>query len=351
MKPFTTISYIGEPGYDSHTLQSPPPPPQVTHDPKIQIDPYYPKGSKDWEKRHIFDTDSIRQSPSGLARIDLQVYAIEANRETTEQIQKPSHHRRLDEMNTPIECFYPQLWDSEHALVNENPIVPLEQLESLPFYYEPYEDAMNVHRISEYQKVPPAILEPTQQLHPTTPGQQHSISEQGIHLLDCDDPIKFFDAIFPPYEVRIILHQTKLYKKQRKFDQSPYEWKEPTYEEIRCFSGLILWTSLVQLLNRRCYFTDSKIFHLPYFKHHSSRNRFEELLTMLHFANNEQINSSLTTAERFEAKLVTLLTAVNTNSSNLLQPARSLSIDEIMVKLYGRVYCVSISKRSSTNMA
>ena len=212
-------------------------------------------------------------------------------------------------MNTPIERFYPQLWDTEHALVNEYPIVPPEQLEALPFDYEPYEDAMNVLRISEYQKVPPAILEPTQKLHPTPQGQQHSISEQGIHLLDCDDPIKFFDAIFPPYEVRIILHQTKLYRKQRKFDQSPYKWKEPTYEQIRCFIGLILWTSLVQLPNRRCYFTDLKIFHLPYFKQHSSRIRFEELLTILHFAINEQINPSLTTAKRFEAKLGTLPTA------------------------------------------
>ena len=64
--------------------------------PKIPILPYYPEGSKDWEKRHIFDTDSIRQSPSGLARIDLKVYAIEANRETTEQIQKQSYRRRMD---------------------------------------------------------------------------------------------------------------------------------------------------------------------------------------------------------------------------------------------------------------
>ena len=87
---------------------------------------------------------------------------------------------------------------------------------------------MNVLRISDHQKVQPAILEPTQQLHPTPPGQQHSISEQSIHLHDCDDPIMFFDAIFPPYEFRTILHQTKLYMKQKKFDQSTYEWKEPT---------------------------------------------------------------------------------------------------------------------------
>ena len=335
LKPFTTIFYIGETGDDSHTQQSPQ---GITQgfmpkiNPKIPILPYYPEGSKDWEKRHLFDTDSIRQSPSGLARIDLKVYAIEANRETTEQIQKQSYRRRMDKMNTPIERFYPQLWDSEHHLETEHPIV----LEALPFYSEPYEDAMNVLRIPEYQKFPPAILEPTQQLHPTPPAQQHSISEQGTHLLDCDDPIKFFDAIFRPYEFRTILHQTKLYRIQKKLDLPPYEWKEPTYEEIRCFIGLILWTSLVQLPNRRCYFADSKIFHLPYFKQHSSRDRFEELFTMLHFANNEEINPTLTTAERFEAKLGILLTALNTNSSNLLQPARSLSIDEIMVKFYGR---------------
>ena len=47
-------------------------------------------------------------------------------------------------MNTPIERFYPQLWDSRHALVNENPILPPELLESLPFYYEPYEDSINI---------------------------------------------------------------------------------------------------------------------------------------------------------------------------------------------------------------
>ena len=176
--------------------------PKIT--PKIPILPYYPEGSKDWEKRHLFDTDSIRQSPSGLERIDLKVYAIEAIRETAEQIQKQSYRRRMDKMNTLIERFHPKLWDSEHHIETEHQIV----LEALPFYSEPYEDAMNVLRIPEYQKVPPAILEPTQQLHPTPPGQQHSISEQGIHLLDCDDPIKFFDAIFRPYEFRTILHQT-----------------------------------------------------------------------------------------------------------------------------------------------
>ena len=74
-----------------------------------------------------------------------------------------------------------------------------------------------------------------------------------------------------------------------KFHQASYNWKEPTYEEVRCFIGLLIWSSLVQLPNRRFYFTDSKVFDLPFFRQHSSRNRFEELFTMLHFTNNEQI--------------------------------------------------------------
>ena len=164
---------------------------------KYQYSPIILKDPKTG-KNDTFDTDSIRQSNSGLARNDLKVHAIEANRETTKQIQKQSYRRRMDKMNIPIERFYPQLWDSEHPLDTEHPIV----LEALPFYSEPYEDAMNVLRIPEYQRVPPAILEPTQQLHPTPPAQQHSISEQGIHLLNCDDPIKFFDAIFRPNEFR-----------------------------------------------------------------------------------------------------------------------------------------------------
>ena len=68
----------------------------------------------------------------------------------------------MDKMNTPIERFYPSLWDSGHALITGNPILPSEQLEALPFYFEPYEDATNVVRTPEkkLQNVPPAISEP-----------------------------------------------------------------------------------------------------------------------------------------------------------------------------------------------
>ncbi|KAI6660748.1 PiggyBac transposable element-derived protein 4-like [Oopsacas minuta] len=230
------------------------------------------------EKRHIFVTKYPIQSPSGLERIDLQVYAIEANKETRIHIGKTNRRRRMDELETPIERYYPQLLTLEiHTRDQETR--------------------------GKVQKVPLTIKEPTHQLHPTPPTQQHSLSEEVIYLLDCNEPIQYFEAIFRPYEFRSILQQTKLYRTQMKFHLSPYKWKEPTYEEIRCSIGLILWTSHVQMPNRRSSFTDSNIFHLSYFKRHSLRNRFEELFPMLHFASNEQMSPSLNTAVPFGRNL------------------------------------------------
>ena len=57
---------------------------------------------------------------------------------------------------------------------------------------------------------------------------------------------------------------------------------------------------------------------------------------MLHLTNNEQIGENLIPAQRFEAKMGNFMSSFNTNCKRLLSPARSLSIDEMMVKFYGR---------------
>ncbi|KAI6651798.1 hypothetical protein LOD99_5045 [Oopsacas minuta] len=67
-----------------------------------------------------------------------------------------------------------------------------------------------------------------------------------------------------------------------------------------------------------------------------TRDRFEQLLRMLHFTNNDEIPDDILTAERFEAKLGNPLTSFNNNIKRFITPAKSLSIDEMMVKFYGR---------------
>ena len=286
LQPPTIVTYIGE------TIQAPLDHPQTRHNlcstlnPSINIPTYYPDKHKDWHSRVIFKPAPNSKLYSGLPRIDLYVFAIDANQETKEQQAKKTHHRNMHTMQTPIERFYPQIWDEEHAKVNKNPILSSAHLETLPFYKEPYENALFVIRTpaNKFQKVPTAIEEPTEPLHTNPPSQQHSLSEQGMHLMNCDNPIDFFDAIYCPQEMENILEQSKIYRQQNNWHQ----WLEPTYQEIRCFVGLLLWPSLVQLPNRRAYFTTSQIYHLPHFKAHIARDRFEQLLSMLHFTDNEK---------------------------------------------------------------
>ena len=65
--------------------------------------------------------------------------------------------------------------------------------------------------------------------------------------------------------------------------------------------------------NRRSYFTDSEIYYIPHLAKHTISDRFEQLLTMIHFTDNEQHPANLSTAERFEAKLGSLYSTFNTN--------------------------------------
>ena len=264
VKPPTIVTYIGETIVATHEqpqtrLNSYP-----THNPSINIPIYYPDKHKYWHKREIFKPALNAKSQSGLPRIDFYVYAIDANIETREQRAKKTHQRNMHTMQTPIERFYPELWDEEHASVNKNPILSNTHLQTLPFYKEPHETALSVIRtsVNKFQKVPTAIEEPTEPLHPDAPPQQHKLFEQGIHLMYYHDPIDFFDAIYPPHELQNILEETKIYLLQNNWHQ----WLEPTYQEMRCFIGLLLWTSLAQLPNRRAYFTTSQIYHLPHFK-------------------------------------------------------------------------------------
>ena len=99
-----------------------------THNPSINIPVYYPDKHKDWHKREVLKPAISAKSQSGLPRVDLYVYTIDANRETREQRAKETHQRNMHTMETPIESFHPELWDVEHATVNKNPILSSTQL-------------------------------------------------------------------------------------------------------------------------------------------------------------------------------------------------------------------------------
>ena len=84
----------------------------------------YLKNTTNWQTRKIFNLELNRISPTGLLRIDLCVYAVEAYAETQEQYVKDKNKRRLmTAMNTSIERFYPDLWQIQHQHAI-NPVPP-----------------------------------------------------------------------------------------------------------------------------------------------------------------------------------------------------------------------------------
>ena len=328
VKPNPTIVYIGEMDTTSIPRSLP-----TTIYLDTSMPAYYTQKSTQWQTRNIFNADPNRISPTGLLRVDLFVYAVEANAETREQCAKSSHKRNMQVLNTPIERFHPDIWQVQHPQAN-NPVLSREYLESLPFYQEPYADSLSILRrpdIKKLDKVAYAVEELTQPIHTTPPTQQHSLSERGSYLLQCTEPIQFFEAIYRPYEITSLVEQTNTHRKQKKL----FHFERVTYEEMRCFLGLLLWTSLVQCPSRRAYFKLSKVYQLPHFISHMTRNRFEQLFRMLHLANNNKIPQNLDSATRFKAKLGKQLEAICRNSTKLLTPARALSIDEMMVRFYG----------------
>ena len=135
-------------------------------------------------------------------------------------------------MLTPIDRFYPELWEPSQR----------ELLESLSFYHEPFADAINVKRlpIQRFECVPLAIQEPIEPLHPNPPAIQHQFLDEAQHLVDCDEPIQFFYAILQQYEFRTILNETKRYRKKPYLDSQPHKFPVPNYEQIRCSVGLLL---------------------------------------------------------------------------------------------------------------
>ena len=83
---------------------------------------------------------------------------------------------------------------------------------------------------STSRSVVPTIEEHQHPIHCTPPEQQHSLSEQGRYLLECKEPIQFFEAIYCPYEINSQVKQTNIHRIQRRF----FQFNKVIYEEMRC---------------------------------------------------------------------------------------------------------------------
>lgn len=103
-------------------------------------------------------------------------------------------------------------------------------------------------------------------------------------------------------------------------------------EEMHNWLRLVLWMGLVQLSEVGFYWSSCTLFSTN-FGNVMSRNRFQILSTMIHYANNE---TSDPTNRLY--KLGTIVEDIMVNSNYCMSPHETLCIDESMILVIDRLF-------------
>ncbi|KAI4481596.1 hypothetical protein M0802_013906 [Mischocyttarus mexicanus] len=135
-------------------------------------------------------------------------------------------------------------------------------------------------------------------------------------------PGEVFSIFLNETVISLLVTETNKYAEQKLLEHKTTghagqnKWNLTTSEEIKKFIGLMIWMGLVQAPLKKCWSTD----------------RFEELLSNLHFANNETIvkNNRL-------GKVLPLVDLLTVNYQKVFSPGKEIVVDETMVPWRGRL--------------
>ncbi|XP_047367595.1 piggyBac transposable element-derived protein 4-like [Vespa velutina] len=109
-------------------------------------------------------------------------------------------------------------------------------------------------------------------------------------------------------------------------------WTETNKSEMKRFFGLILWMELVKLSAIHQYWSNDPYYMQMFPKKVMSRNRFELLLRMLHFLENQNSNGS----NRL-FKIQPIIDTMETNYQKYYNPSEDICSDESLVPFRGRI--------------
>ncbi|XP_054278181.1 piggyBac transposable element-derived protein 4-like [Macrosteles quadrilineatus] len=168
-------------------------------------------------------------------------------------------------------------------------------------------------------------------------GQSGINPEVSAKLAD-GKPIDYFLHLVSEDIINVMVDQTNLYATQVvscQEDVAPHSrlhgWTPTDAIEIKRFLGLIGWMGLVKLPNLRDYWSKNKIYDLQIPRNTMSRNRFELLLKMWHFADNNFAGTN-----RLH-KIEHVMSLFIENFKQAYTPGETMSIDESQVPWRGRL--------------
>ncbi|GFX43933.1 piggyBac transposable element-derived protein 2 [Trichonephila clavipes] len=157
--------------------------------------------------------------------------------------------------------------------------------------------------------------------------REANLSNKTVSTLEGLLPIEVFEEFLSPTYLEHILTETEKYAKQ---------WENKpdfslTTEELKAFIGFLILSGYHTLSSERDYWSD-EVLMVPRVKNSMTRNRYLEIKSMIHFANNNEAKSQ---ANDRAFKIQKLITEMNRNFRN---GEFLTSIDKMMIRYYGHHY-------------
>ena len=155
-------------------------------------------------------------------------------------------------------------------------------------------------------------------------GVQRNVSRES-------SPMDIYQLLINDEVINHIVLETNRYANQTITSKSPtknsrlYKWTDTNPEEVKKFLGLVQWMGLVRLGTLESYWAKHGIYKQCIPRLIMPRNRFQALLSMIHFSNNEEIQQG----DRL-AKIQPLVELLQKNFSIFLHQTRILSLMRLL---------------------
>lgn len=154
----------------------------------------------------------------------------------------------------------------------------------------------------------------------------------------CESPSQFIDLFLNDTFLDLLVVETNKYaravveaKDELKQSSRLRAETETNKAEMKVFLGLLLHMGEVSLPSVPHYLCENELYKTSFWRDRMSRNRFQLILRLLHFADNAQQND-----DRL-FKINPVLHHFNSTMDKIYSPKRELCIDESMVLWRGRV--------------
>ena len=160
------------------------------------------------------------------------------------------------------------------------------------------------------------------------PGLQNTISLVGRTPLDC------FQLFFDEITIQRIADETNRYYLQNPMNERQHmsNWHNVNSVEVYAFLAITMLTGLIDKNRIRDYWSTDSLLATPIFSQYFTRNRYQDILRYMHFANNENIFHT----DRL-GKIKPIVDQLKRKFASCMNPTQNLCVDESLVLWKGRL--------------